>query len=422
VIAALLTEKSASVPRSDASEAVPLAGFLGGVLLSQVVNGALHLAQPLLIARLAAGSLGTAAFFSSFDTAVHMGGSLLGGRPADRFGARRVLIASTFLRGLSLALIPLLWLAGRLTLAAAMAAYTLDALVRGLTDTAAHSLPLELGGRDRAALDRVNARYELVFDLGAAAGPLALGALYLKKEGLAPHALVPAGFLLAALVFVAIPRRARLSFGASRAALPGTAPAGSWQGVRAICSDRSLLLAALGVAVLNLYPLRKLIAAFFAKAILVQPAAAGWIGGAFGVGGALGALIYARSRGKGSGAAWVAAGGVGVLALATAWIPGRLTPMLAAAFLFALANVGARLALTRRMQERTPQGLVGATTGAARFAANGVSVLMKALVGAAFALGAGPRAAFAAVGVGLGALALAQFSLARRLSETAQSQ
>jgi len=44
------------------------------------------------------------------------------------------------------------------------------------------------------------------------------------------------------------------------------------------------------------------------------------------------------------------------------------------------------------------------------------------LVGLAFALGAGPRAAFATVGAGLGVLALAQFALARHLSETPQPQ
>jgi len=418
VSAVLTTPARGEDVSSSAAAPIPVAGFLGGVLLSQIVNGALHLAQPLLIASLAGGSLGTAAFFSSFDTAVHMGGSLLGGWPADRFGARRLLIASTFLRGACLALIPLLWLAGRLTLAAAMLAYTLDALVRGFTDTAAHSLPLELGGRDRAALDRLNSRYEFVFDLGAAAGPLLLGVLYLKKVGLAPHAIVPAGFALAALAFCGIPRRARPAALAARAASPGGAPGGSWQGLRAIVSDRALLIAALGAAALNLYPLRKLLAAFFAKAILSSPAAAGWVGGAFGVGGALGALIYARGKGRGTGARWVAAGGVGVLALAVGWAPGRLTPMLAAAFFFALANVGARLALTRRIQERTPAGLIGGVTGVSRFAANGVSVLMKALVGTAFALGAGPRAAFATVGAGLGALALAQFALARSLARS----
>ncbi|MDE2143530.1 MAG: hypothetical protein KGJ84_14075, partial [Elusimicrobia bacterium] len=112
---------------SPAAAKVPTGAFLGGVLVSQIVNNVLHLAQPLLIARLS-GSLGHAAFFSAFDTSVHMAGTAAGGWPADRLGSRRLLILSTFLRGMSLALIPLLWAFGRLTLVAAMAAYTLDAL------------------------------------------------------------------------------------------------------------------------------------------------------------------------------------------------------------------------------------------------------------------------------------------------------
>jgi len=339
-----------------------------------------------------------------------MAGAFFGGWPADRLGARRLLILSTFLRGASLALIPVLWLCGRLTLVAAMAAYTLDALVRGFTDTAVHALPLELGEGDRAELDRMNSRYELVFDLGGVAGPLLLGVLLLDKKSMALHVLVPAGFALAALAFAFVPRRA-----AARAARGPATGGGSFAGLRLVLTDRALLLAALGVAVLNLYPLRKLLSAFFAKAILEQPHAAGWVGAAFGLGGALGALAYARRGGRGSGAGWVAFGGAGVLLLAVGWIPASLWPMMAAAFAFALANVGARLALTRRLQERTPHGAIGGVTAVSRFAANGVSVGMKALVGAAFALGAGPRAAFAVVGAGLALVAGAQFALAAHL-------
>lgn len=421
-MSATLDVEPAAAPAGAADERIPVAGFLSGVLLSQVVNGALHLAQPLLIISLSGGSLGVAAFFSAFDTAVHMAGAFLGGWPADRFGARRLLIASTLLRGASLALIPALWLAGRLTLWAAMAAYTLDALVRGFTDTAVHALPLELGGRDRAALDRLNSRFEFVFDLGAAAGPLMLGALMIGKKGLAPHAVVPIGFGLAALAFCAIPRRARPDALRPRAERPGEAPGGPLRGVRALLADRALLISAAGLAALNLYPLRKLLSAFFAKAILGQPPAAGWVGAAFGAGGALGALFYARRGGRGGAAPWVAAGGVGVLALAVGWAPASLWPMLAAAFVFSFANVGARLALTRRVQERTPIGLIGGVTAVARFAADGVSVLAKSLVGAAFALGAGPRGAFAAVGAGLGVLSALHFVLARSLSGTRRAQ
>lgn len=408
----LSAERGAPVASVSHDERAPLGGFLGGVLISQVVNNALHLAQPLLIAQLS-GSLGHAAFFSAFDTAVHMAGTAAGGWPADRLGSRRLLILSTFLRGASLALIPALWAAGRLTLGLAMAAYTMDAFARGFTDTAVHALPLELASHDRAELDRLNARYELVFDLGAVAGPLLLGVLLIAKSSFAAHAAIPAGFVLAALVFARIPRRR----GIAAARAPSAPRGGTREGLRLVLMDRGLAFAAFGLALLNIYPLRKLLSSFFAKSILSSPAAAGWVGAAFGAGGIAGALLYAWSRRRGASAAvWVAAGGLGVLALAVAWVPGALAPMLAAAFAFALANVGARLALTTRLQERTPLGTAGGVTAVSRFASNAVSVLLKAAVGAAFALGGGPRAAFAAVGAGLALVALAQFWLAARLA------
>ncbi|MFI5363424.1 MAG: MFS transporter [Elusimicrobiota bacterium] len=414
-MSATVLDRPAAPQGSAAAGRAPLGGFLSGVLLTQIVNSALHLAQPLLMISLSGGSLATAAFFSSFDTAVHMAGAFVGGWPADLLGARRLLILSTLLRGACLALIPILWLSGHLTLVAAMAAYTLDAFVRGFSDTAVHALPLELGEGDRAELDRLNSRYEFVFDLGGVLGPLVLGALLLDKKSTAPHALIPVGFALAALAFLYVPKRSL-----RRPRRVRKTGGGSLAGLRLVLTNRALLLAAMGLALLNLYPLRKLLSAFFAKAIISQPHAAGWVGAAFGLGGALGALAYAWRGGRGSGARWVAAGGAGVLLLAVGWIPASLWPMMAAAFAFSLANVGARLALTRRLQERTPHGAIGGVTAVSRFAANGVSVGMKALIGAAFAFGAGPRAAFALVAVCLALVAAAQFGLAAHLRSTAE--
>jgi hypothetical protein len=118
---------------------------------------------------------------------------------------------------------------------------------------------------------------------------------------------------------------------------------------------------------------------------------------------------------------WVALGACGILVLAVGWAPGTLAAMSAAAFLFAATNVGARLALTVRLQEETPLETAGGVTAVVRFASNLVSVILKALVGAAFALGAGPRTAFAVVGAGLGLVALGQFFLAARLSRTCET-
>lgn len=90
----------------------------------------MHLAQPLLIADLS-GSLGRAAFLAAFGTAVHLVGTYLARWPTDRFGARRVLVAATLLRGVVLAGIPVAMALGRIDLSWAMARYRAEGLILG---------------------------------------------------------------------------------------------------------------------------------------------------------------------------------------------------------------------------------------------------------------------------------------------------
>ncbi|HVA66102.1 MAG TPA: MFS transporter [Elusimicrobiota bacterium] len=397
-------------PEAAAQKRVPLGGLLGGAFVSELANSALHLAQPLLILKLS-GSFGDAALFAAFDTAVHMAGTFAGGWPADRIGARRLLILSTLLRAAALALIPIAWAAGALTLGRAMAAYTADALVRGFTDAAVHTVPLELGENDPKKLDRINSRYELAYEIGGVAGPLMLGAFMLWMKGVAVQAAVPVGFAAAALIFTAIPQQPRAAKRSDE-----SCGGGSLAGLRLALTDKTLLLACVGLALLNLYPLRKLFSAFFAKGILHSPAAAGWLGAAFALGGVGGALLYGRFPDLGSAASWIALGAAGSVSLAAGWIPGGLAVMMAAAFFFSLANAGARLSLTRRLQEATPLEAAGGVTAASRLGANAASVLLKAIMGAAFALGAGMRISFGLVGAGVGILALAQLVLASRVA------
>lgn len=391
----------------------PLGGFLGGVLLSQIVNNALHLAQPLLMSHLT-GSLGWAAFFTSAETAVHMGGTFLGGWPCDRLGSRRLLILSTFLRGVSLAIIPAAWALGRLSIPVAVVGYTLDAIVRGLVDTSVHALPLELAERDRVELDRLNARYELAFDLGGVIGPVGLAVLMTRSDSWLPHAVIAGGFVAASFVFCLVPRAAPVRRASKSPVVPERG--GSWEGLKLVLADPGLRWSCLGLALLNLYPLRKLMSAFFAKAILMQPAYAGWVGAAFGLGGIAGSLLFSARGGRTSGRRWIAAGALGTVALATAWIPGSLSVMVCGVFVFATLNAAARLSMTGALQDGTPLAAAGGVTAVARGASNAVSVSLKFLLGAAFALGAAPRSAFALVGAGLALIAVVQFVLAARLA------
>jgi Major Facilitator Superfamily len=402
---------------------VPLSAFLGGVFLTQVVDSALHLAQPLLIAK-SAGSLGGAAFFSAFDTGVHMLGTYLGGWPTEKFGARRVLMTATFLRAVALSGIPLMMIGGVLDLWWAMGCYTLEALIRGFVDTSVHTVPLELARHRPEELDRVNSRYELTFDLGGVVGPMMLGGLMVWGGKLLPHLIIPAGFVLASVAYFFVPDR---SGEAVAATAPGPAAngrhgdhasgsGGTCVGLRYIFAHRSLLLSCVGLMSFSIYPLRKLLSAFFAKGLLHKSAAVGHIGTAFALGGVVGALIYAKTKHRGKGLRWVTLGAAGTFLLAVGWIPSNLWVMVGVVFLFGVVNVCARIVLTKTRQELTPLEHAGGVTSASQFGVNAVSVVIKGVVGGAFSLGFGAYGAFAIVGGILGLLAGGQFLLAKLLA------
>lgn len=397
------------VPRRRA----PLAGFVAGVLTSQIVNNALHIIQPLLIMELS-GSLGLAAFVATAETAVHMLGTLSSGGAADRLGARRILILATAGRAVSLAFIPLAWAFGGLTLTWALIAYTLDAFVRGFVDTGVHALPMGLAEGDRVELDRLNSSHEFAFDLAAVIGPLLLGALLLSEKGFAAHLAIPFGFAAAALLYTLVPAERVGSVTLATAVKPAWI---DWAGWRRVASERRLLIPVIGLAVFNLFPLRKVWSAFFAKAILHNAASAGWIGASFGIGGVIGTVMYARAGRRVSTRAWVLLGAVGTVALAIGWIPGTLWPMIAAATVFGLFNACAELALLRDLGEHAPRALAGRIVSVARVGTSSASVCLKGLMAAAFAAGAGAFAAFSFVGAGLGVVVLIQLAVASRLAE-----
>lgn len=390
---------------------IRLGGLLGGVLLTQIANSAVHLAQPLLVADLS-GSLGSAAFFSAFGTGIHMLGTYLAGWPTDRFGARLVLTISTLLRGAVLAGIPIAMVLGFATLPWVMGCYTLEALVRGYVDTAVHTVPLDLVGHRRDLLDRINSRYEVAFEVGAVAGPLILGGLIAWSDRVVPHIVIPVAFVLSAACYLLIPERARPAAGHRR-------HGGSWAGLRFILAHPYLLWVVVALMLFHLYELRKILSAFFAEGLLHHPAAVGHVGAAFGAGGVAGALLYAATRHRGSGVGWVLGGAVGTVALAVGWMPVDLPVMAVAVFLFGVSNVCARLVLTRWRQELTPLEHAGGVTAASEVGRTAVSVGVNSAVGAAFSSGVTTYGAFGIVGAMLGAFTVAQLAVARYLAHRA---
>jgi MFS family permease len=394
-----------------------ITGYLGGVFLTQIVDSAMHLAQPLLLAKLS-GSLGGAAFFSAFDTGIHMLGTYIGGWPTDKFGARRVLVVATFLRAVALAGIPVMMIGGFLNLWLAMGCYTIEAFIRGFVDTSVHTIPLELAQHKAEHLDKINSRYELSFDLGGIAGPLMLGGMMIWGGKVIPHVIIPVGFVLSSAAYYFIPRR---SDHVAKVHQSHHVHGGTWTGVKYIFSRHALLVTCIGLMTFNIYPLRKLMSAFFAKGILHHSAAVGQIGSSFAFGGAAGALIYAATKHRGTGSKWIALGALGTFVLAVGWMPANLWVMTAVVFVFAVTNVCARLTLTKKRQELTPLEHAGGVTSASQFGVNAVSVIVKSLIGVAFTAGFGAFGAFAIIGGFLAVMGIGQFFLSRHMPRLRES-
>ncbi|WP_328350433.1 MFS transporter [Mycobacterium sp. NBC_00419] len=398
-------------PATAGVNSVRLGGLLSGVFVTQIVNSAVHLAQPLLVADMS-GSLGSAAFFSAFGTGVHMLGTYLAGWPTERFGARNVLVAATLLRGIALAGIPIGMALGFAGLAWVMGCYTLEALIRGYVDTAVHTVPLELAGHRGDLLDRINSRYEVAFEVGAVIGPLMLGGLMIWSSGIVPHIVIPIGFAVSAALYLLIPKRLQPNGTEEFSTAPH---GGTWAGLKYIFAHRYLLIVVVGLMLFHLYELRKVLSAFFAKGLLHHPAAVGHVGSAFALGGVVGALLYSVTKHRGSGAGWIVAGVVGTLLLAVGWIPVNLPVMIVAVFLFGVSNVCARLVLTRWRQELTPLEHAGGVTAASEFGRTAISVGINSAVGGAFSFGGSVYGGFGIVGGMLALFAVAQVMVVRLL-------
>ena len=276
-----------------------------------------------------------------------MVGTYLAGWPTDRFGARRVLVAATLLRGVVLAGIPVAMALGVLHLTFAMVCYTVEALIRGYVDTSVHTVPLELAGH-RADLWIASTLGMSWHSRWVVAGPLMLSGLMIWSDGIVPHIVIPVGFVVSAGCYLFVPER---SVGGDGAHNPRTADVGGFEVPR-----HAPVFAGHRRGPDAVPPLR---AAQGPQRVLCHRGcctnrprpvtsgppsrSAGWSG-----------VALRGEQASGPGAGWVLGGVAGTVFLALGWIPVNLPTMIVAVFLFGVTNVGARLVLTRWRQELTP--------------------------------------------------------------------
>ncbi len=387
--------------------------YLTGIFMSQMAANALQVALPLVLLKLTS-ALSAVGFATALAGGMDALGTLVGGRLARHIHPKTLLAAAAAGRAATLALIPLFWTGG-LGLAPILGVYLADSLIRGVADTARNTAPMALVGKNKPALDKLNARYQTAFELGGLSGPFLMGAL-LSLTGLAAaNWMIPAAFAAASGLFFLMPRGR-----ADRILEPGQEiEHGTFlNSLRLIGKNPGLRLAMLATLLVTVYPLKSVLPALFAKNILGAPNDTAWLVGAFGLGGVLGSLLYGRLYKKIPAPAWLKWGAGGVLAFAAAMAPHAFLPMALGCLVFAMTNVMSRISVASTLQSNIPYGAEGSVMGLTRFSGNLMSAALKFGVGLAFAF-ASPVHAFMAVGLGLGLVAASQLWLSRRLAAVA---
>ena len=294
-----------------------LLALQSGTFGAQVASNSLQVTMPLLLLHLS-GSAAITAFAATLSSALDAAGTVLGGWLVDRVGSRPVLLGTTIVRGAAVLALPLLALSTGLSVPLVLAAYMAESFARGVADTARNIVPSELAGQDESRLKSILAKNQVWFEAGGIAGPLLAGLLIAGAGGAAAAGalwLAPGVFAAVALAYLGLPARGSTPSASAQAPDSGRPVFNGWT-----------KWALAGTALLTVYPLKGLLPAVFAEQILHNPASAAWLVGLFGAGGLLGSLIYGRFSDRAGLKTWLAAGAVGTLALAAAFLPGAFLP------------------------------------------------------------------------------------------------
>lgn len=423
---------AAAAPREERRPQPPAprgsSSYSAGVLAQQMTNTAMQVLLPWTMFRLAeaSGMAQPAAMGLAATTVVASGwldaaGGLLGGWLLGRRHPKTVLNVALAARAAAVAGLLVLVLgqsavAASLLIPAAVALMMVEALGRGVADSGETALPLTMVPKgDGPALKGVLAKAKQFVAIGTGAGPVAVGALF------AALAYLGGASTLALALPVVLVGAAWLAFrgvpaGPWSSAEPSSKPASG--GLRGALKD---FLASFkdpmvgwGIVALGLllHPIVKgVLPPLFAEQVLGDAALSAWLIAALGAGMWAGSWLSTRLT-PGSALALAAAG---TLAVAAAFGLGAGFAVAAAALaLFGAGNMASRVNLEAAVQSRIPAGQEGAVIASQRLFSNLAGMTLKAGVALLFWL-AVPAQAFWWVAGALGAAALVQFGLSRKL-------
>ena len=393
--------------------------FIGGTFGAQLANKTLQATLPLLLYH-ASGSLLVTTWVLGGTALLDMLGVQLGGRLSDRYSAKAVLVGSSWVRAAAIGALPVLALFNSLTgialVCAITAAIAIDAIGRGTADTARSTLTGALTGGEKKALNRLEWRYQMAFDIGGIAGPSIAGLLMVHFGASLVHWIAPAAFAAIALIYSAIPPKSAMPPSLSKSDKQSESGAASEVKAKRPVFDRWMWLALSATILLSLYVLQGILPAMYAKDVLGSDTWATWLVAAFSAGSMIGNMMFRFIPASWKlPHRWIAIGSIGTVALAAGWLSGGFWPAVAGIFLFSAINSVARLTLNVEIKSRTAGDSAGSAMSRIRLASNGTSALLRILVGLAF-LGVSVSTGWMTLSAGIAVFAILQWLISRAMA------
>jgi MFS family permease len=256
--------------------------------ISQVGNQITNLAIPwfVLATTGSAAKTGLVAFAGLAPTVL---ASLFGGALVDRVGNKRISIAADLMSGLTVAMVPLLYLTVGLAFWQLLVLAFLGALLDTPGGTARGSMVPDLAERAGIGLERLNSASQVVYSLARIIGPALAGALIALIGTSKVLWVDAASFAISAVLVAAFVSDIRHAPEAR-----GSYLSEAWQGVHLLLHDGVLRAILVAAAVLNFVgtPLFGVVIPVYVKETYGQASDLGLMLAAVGAGAIVGAVLF----------------------------------------------------------------------------------------------------------------------------------
>ncbi|HXV42421.1 MAG TPA: MFS transporter [Anaerolineae bacterium] len=267
---------------------LPLYIFLTASAISMIGNSLTMIAVPWFVLETtgSAAKTGLVGFFTALPAVL---AAFFGGTLVDRLGYKRMSIISDLASGLTVALIPLLYITIGLQFWQLLLLVFLSALLDAPGNTARQALLPDLATLTATAPERVNAWQQTVQRSATLVGPAVAGLLITFVGSSQVLWLDAASFVVSALLFaVAIPARQ------AHAVAPVAYFEQLREGLRFVRRSRLILSLVLTVAITNFLdaPVFAVVMPVYAKQIYNDAAKLGLMLSSFGAGAVIGGLIF----------------------------------------------------------------------------------------------------------------------------------